>query len=459
MQAATLAAHRFGYAETSLRLVQPDPRAWVQAQFEADRQDPSPFDRRGLVGSTEAVQITRELLRAALRPAKQPDGVAGAPAPRLEPDRRLLRQINAQGLQRRWQHIVTTETPVAERWVQFWANHFCVAATKGTVLALVWPHENEAIRPQAFGRFQELLRASTLHPAMLLYLDNAQSIGPDSLASRRRPDGRPRGLNENLARELLELHTLGVDGGYTQADVTETARLLTGWTVRFNGDGSAGFQPALHQPGTKTILGKRYAEGPEALDQLLQDLARHPATARHLALKLTRHFVTDDPPPALVEAVAARYRSSDGDLRATAHALFAHELAWSAEHRPKFKRPEELLLSAHRMLKLPIGLSDGSLQEASQALQAMGQAPGRAPSPQGWPDRSEDWLSPDALLKRVQWGERFAQAHADAADARLLARLSLGPDLGEHSSQQIARAESSAQALALWLASPEFQRR
>ena len=443
MQTPALAAHRFGYAETSLHALQADPRGWVLAQLER----PAPFDAGGLVDGAEAVRLTRELLRAARK--AQPGAAPG-------PERRRLRQINAQSLQRRWQHIVATETPVAERWVQFWANHFCVAATKGTVQALVWPHENEAIRPLAFGRFAALLRASTLHPAMLLYLDNAQSIGPDSRAGRR----RARGLNENLARELLELHTLGVDGGYTQTDVTETARLLTGWTVRFGGDGSAGFEPALHEPGPKTILGQRYAEGPQALDQLLEHLARHPATARHLALKLARHFVSDDPPPGLVEAVAAAFRASDGDLRACAHALFSHEQAWRPDNRPKFKRPEELLLSAHRQLKLPIGpAGSAALQEAVQAQQAMGQAPGRAPSPQGWPDRSEDWLSPDALLKRVQWGARFALTHADDADARRLAALSLGPDLSAGTRQQIERAESGAQALALWLASPEFQYR
>lgn len=447
MHAAALAAHRFGYAETSLRAQQPDPRAWVLAQFTPEGERLNAFERGDLPDGAAALKITREAQRSAL----QTQDAAGEAERRRA--RQALRELNRAGLQRRWQHIISTEAPVAERWVQFWANHFCVAATKGSVLGLVWPHENEAIRPQAQGRFVDLLRASTLHPAMLLYLDNAQSIGPDSRAGQR----RRRGLNENLARELLELHTLGVNGGYTQADVTETARLLTGWTVRYQGDGRAGFEPALHQPGAKTILGKRYPEGPRALDLLLTDLSRHPATARHLATKLARHFVTDDPPPALVEAVAARFRASDGDLRATARALFEHELAWQPELPPKFKTPEELLLSTHRLLKLPIAPNE--LDEAAQAVQAMGQSLGRAPSPQGWPDRSEDWLSPDALYKRVQWAERFGALHAQQADARLLARLTLGEDLSEGTRLQIERAESGAQALALWLASPEFQRR
>lgn len=457
MQEAAIAAHRFGYAETSLRALQSDPRGWTLAQF---AQDPTPIDLGGLPDVRQAMAASRAVLRGALtRPEEGMD-----PKSQLSKDRRALRQLNRDGLLRRWQHVVTTQTPVAERWTQFWSNHFCVAATKGAVQGLVWPHENEAIRPHAFGNFRALVRASTLHPAMLLYLDNAQSIGPDSRAGRRRMDAaeqrqnRPRGLNENLARELLELHTLGVDGGYTQADVTETARLLTGWTVRFNGDGFAGFLPQLHQPGPKTILGRRYAEGPEALDRLIDALTRHPATARHLATKLARHFVTDDPPAALVDAVAAGFKASDGDLRQTARALFEHPLTWQADHAPKLKRPEELVLSAHRMLKLPFA-AGRELEFATLSVQAMGQSLGRAPSPQGWPDRTEDWLSPDSLFKRVQWAEQFAARHANEADARLLAKLALGDDLGDATRQQIERADSGAQALALWLASPEFQRR
>ena len=446
MHATTLAAHRFGFSEASPRVLQADPQAWVLAQFAGEGGPSNGFDAGGLADTAAALTATRAVLQAALRPQD------GDEASRRQA-RQALRRINLAGLQRRWQHTVTTDAPVAERWVQFWSNHFCVAATKGSVLGLVWPHEHEAIRPRAQGKFAELLRASTLHPAMLLYLDNAQSIGPDSRAGQR----RQRGLNENLARELLELHTLGVNGGYTQADVTETARLLTGWTVRYGTDGQAVFQPALHQPGPKTILGRRYDEGPQALDALLLDLTRHPATARHLAGKLAVHFVTDDPPPALVAAVAARFRATDGDLRETARALFSHPLAWRGDHPPKFKRPEELLLSAHRMLKLPFG--EPQLLAGAQAVQAMGQSLGRAPSPQGWPDRTEDWLSPDALFKRVQWAERFGAGHADQADARQLARLAMGEDLGASTLQQIERAESGAQALALWLASPEFQRR
>ncbi|MBP6852950.1 MAG: DUF1800 domain-containing protein [Rhodoferax sp.] len=440
MHAAAIASHRFGYSEPNLHAIGSDPRGWVSGQW----LQPQGFDSSGLLTGVQAHALGLEVLRKNLQASNQ------QAAMEAEPARRQLRQTNLAGLQRRWHHMVSTTTPAAERWTQFWANHFCVAATRGTVAALVWPHEYEAIRPHAFGRFADLLRAAVLHPAMLLYLDNAQSIGPRSRLGRR----RERGLNENLARELLELHTLGVHGGYTQGDVTETARLLTGWTVRADGSG-ASFVPALHEPGAKKVLGRSYPEGPDAVDLLLQDLAQHPSCATFLATKLVRHFVTDEPPAALVQAVAARFRASDGDLPATAQALTDHPLAWSPDHPPKFKRPEDLVVSAHRVARLPLM----PVEPLAYATQLMGQPMARAPSPQGWPDRTEDWLSPDALLKRVQWAERFAQTQGRVVDARAVSSQALGADLSDNTRQQIERAASGVQALTLWFASPEFQRR
>lgn len=442
MHAATIASHRFGFSETSLRALQADPRGWVQNQF----KQPAAFDSTGLIDSAQAMVLTREVLKAAKNDKPTP-GATNA----MTPSRKALRETNLHALARRWQHTISTPTPVAERWVQFWTNHFTVAATKATLAALVWPFEYEAIRPHAFGNFKDLVRASTLHPAMLLYLDNAQSIGPDSKAGQR----RDKGLNENLARELLELHTLGVNGGYTQEDVTQTAKILTGWTVRPGADGNVEFMAAWHQPGSKRVLGKTYREGDSGLGHLLTDLTRHPSCAKLVATKLVRHFVTDEPPAALVDAVAARFLATEGDLLATAQALFGHDIAWQPQHPAKFKRPDELVLSAHRMLKLPIA----NMAQTVDAIQTMGQALGRAPSPQGWPDRAEEWLSPDALLKRVQWADKFAQVHRNDADARALVKLAWGPDLSAGTLQHIERAESSAQSLALALASPEFQRR
>ena len=405
-----------------------------------------------MIDSVRALELSREVRKAALV-GKQSDTekVTKDELGPMTPSRKELRQTNLQGLARRWRHTTETPTPVAERWAQFWSNHFCVAATNGAMLALVWPHEYEASRPHAFGRYKDLLRAAILHPAMLLYLDNAQSTGPQSKAGAR----REKGLNENLARELLELHTLGVHAGYTQQDVTQTAMLLTGWTVsQKTGDKSA-FVSAMHQPGTKVVLGKTYREGPDALDVLLTDLSRHPACARFMASKLCRHFVTDDPSPILIQAVAQRFTKSDGDLVDIANALFGHDLAWAPDNPPKFKRPEELVISAHRMLKLPVRAIE---QNVGDVL-AMGQSLGRAPSPQGWPDRTEEWLSPDALMKRVQWADRFGDSYRESVDPRAVMRLAFAEDLSTSTAHAIERAESGAQALALALASPEFLRR
>jgi uncharacterized protein (DUF1800 family) len=413
---------------------------------------PAAFDTSGLIKTPQALALTREVLKAALT-AKRTESDS-APTDELgpmTPYRKELRQTNVQGLVRRWQHMINTPTPVVERWVQFWANHFCVAATKGTTLALVWPHEYEAIRPNAFGQYKDLLRAAILHPAMLLYLDNAQSIGPQSRVGTR----REKGLNENLARELLELHTLGVNAGYSQSDVTQTALLLTGWTVGQQTGGKSDFVAAMHQPGTKVILGKTYQEGPEALDYLLTDLARHPACSKFMATKLCRHFVTDDPPLPLIDAVARSFEKSDGDLVVTANTLLSHEIAWAPENPSKFKRPEDLIVSAHRMLKLPMQ----AVEQNAASVIAMGQAPGRAPSPQGWPDRTEEWLSPDSLMKRVQWAQRFGDNFRESIDPRELMRQAFGKDLSTTTAHAIDSAESGAQALAMALASPEFLRR
>ena len=436
---AALASHRFGLSEPRLENVGSHPRAWVMAQL----RQPQAMDTSALADGPTAWRLTAQTLRQALAGAPAQDDVREARA-------RLI-AANQRALLQRWQHQVLTSTPVHERWVLFWANHFTVAATKGATLGLVWPFENEAIRPNTTGRFATLLRAATLHPGMLLYLDNAQSIGPASRLGRR----RERGLNENLARELLELHTVGVQGGYTQADVTELARLLTGWTVNRREAGETVFQPGLHEPGPKRVMGRDYPEGPEALDALLTDLSRHPATARHLATRLVRHFVADDPPEAVVLSVARRFQDTDGDLLQVAAALFEHDLSWQAHAPGKARRPEELLVAAQRLLGQP---PEAPARWVAR-LTAMGQPPGRAPSPQGWPERQDDWLGPDALHKRVDWALDVGRAAGATVDARALARQAWGAALSAGTLSQIERADSGAQALALLMASPEMQRR
>ena len=373
-----------------------------------------------------------------------------------------------------------TSRPFNERLALFWANHFTVSMAKASTRGIVGAYEREAIRPHIGGSFETLLKAAVTHAGMLRYLDNDGSAGADSpivLRQARRPRGQdepgPRvtGLNENLAREILELHTLGVTGGgaayggwggYSQSDVTEFARVLTGWRVPLrelmaapDGSATTRFDPAWHQPGRKTVLGKTYAEGPEALGAVLHDLALHPATARFIATKLARHFVADDPAPALVARLEQNYRSTGGDLPELVRTLVDAPQAWLPQ-AAKMKTPEEFVITTARLLKLGESafarVPDGGITQLGQRVQA-------APSPAGWPDRGEEWLGPDAVWKRVEWATRVADRLGRQTDARALARASLGPLLHDDTARQIERAADGPQALALLLLAPEFQRR
>jgi uncharacterized protein (DUF1800 family) len=353
----------------------------------------------------------------------------------------------------------------------FWANHFTVSVAKASARGLAGAFEREAIRPHIAGRFETLLKAAVKHGAMLVYLDNVQSAGPNSrivqIARRRSDSPRVSGLNENLAREVLELHTLGAASkAYGQADVTALAAVLTGWRVPFRaaevmrqaGDAdsiAARFDAAWHEPGPKTLLGQRYPEGEAALDAVLADLARHPATARFIALKLARHFIADDPPAAAVDSLAAVYQRSDGDLGRIYAELLRLPEAW-ADAAAKFKTPIEYAVSTARLLTL----GERAFERNPDAgLAVMGQRVQAAPSPAGWPDRAEDWLGPDAVWKRIEWTNRIADRLGRQIDARELARNAFGASLAAGTAQQIERAADGPQALALLLLAPDFQRR
>ncbi|MGH8722406.1 MAG: DUF1800 domain-containing protein, partial [Burkholderiales bacterium] len=235
--------------------------------------------------------------------------------------RKKARAIYLEEAGQRTLAAIRATTPLIERLVHFWSNHFTVSVAGKPILALLaGAFEREAIRPHVTGRFQDMLRAAVSHPAMLLYLDNVTSFGPNSRGGR----ARDKGLNENLAREILELHTLGVDGGYTQADVQEFAKILTGWSVGRPKSAEAGrfrFHGIVHEPGDKRLLGKRYREdGMAEGEAALADLARHPSTARFIARKFARHFIADQPPAAAVDRLAAVFRDRDGDLGELARA-------------------------------------------------------------------------------------------------------------------------------------------
>jgi uncharacterized protein (DUF1800 family) len=334
---------------------------------------------------------------------------------------------------------------------------------KVLVLGLAGTLEREAIRPHVLGNFADMLLAVEQHPAMLLYLDNQQSIGPNSQAAQvagRR--GRDVGLNENLGREILELHTLGVDGQYTQADVRSLATLITGWSIggeegRLRGGepGQFFFREAFHEPGAGVLLGKRYVEaGVKQGVEALRDLALHPHTARHLATRLARHFIADDPPAAAVDRVAEAYLGSGGDLPATCRALLASPEAWK-EPLSKFKTPSDYVHSTWRALSLPV---DGAQREL-RVFDELGQRTFQPGSPAGWADRSPDWDGSAALMKRLEWAQRLSQKHGLQRNAQDLAGEMLGSTLSAETQRAISRAQDGPQALTLLLCSPEFMRR
>ncbi len=374
---------------------------------------------------------------------------------------RMIRQDAGADFLARVRLGATTDDGFKERWTLFWANHFTVSAQKVVTATLVGPFEQEAIRPHVFGRFEDLLVASSSHPAMLLYLDQAQSIGPDSaLSAKAERFGKKAGLNENLAREIMELHTVGVDAGYSQADVTEFARAMTGWSVGGfrNAPGEQGrflFRADAHEPGVRTVMGRRYAEGGvEQAHAVMKDLAASPHTAHHVSLKLARHFVSDDPPPALVSRLQASFQSSGGDLSHLARTLVASPEAWTPT-ATKFKTPYEFMVSSWRAA----GITPSDLTTIAPTLNAMGQKAFSPPSPKGWPEEAQVWCAPDAVIKRMGWSEAFAQAATADRDPMMLAQNALGDRLGPLSAKAISRAETRPEGLSILLMSPEFQRR
>jgi len=357
----------------------------------------------------------------------------------------------------RLQRATLAECGFAERLVVFWSNHFCISANKGG-LARMWAgsFEREAIRPYVLGRFADMLKAVEQHPAMLFFLDNQQSLGPDSRAGKN----RNRGLNENLAREIMELHTLGVGGGYSQDDVTSLANIITGWTYagrlgQLGAPGSFVFNANAHQPGAQRVMGKIYDASDVAQGEaVLADLARHPSTAKFIAAKFARHFVADDPPPALVARLADVFARTDGDLKALATALVDSDDAWKAP-LSKMRSPYEFLVASGRLLaQIPNdpGRYLGALNTLGQPLWAPA-------GPNGFPDSNAAWAAPEGMKLRLDISAQIASRLADGVDPRDLLELVAADAASSETRKTIERAESRQQALALLLMSPEFQRR
>jgi uncharacterized protein (DUF1800 family) len=463
---ASIAATRFGLGARpdEIAATRPDPVGYLKAQIRPEGADQP---QGQFESSPQALGDLRQL-QMQRRDAK----LTGDAADPVKQAAKIIRQGAGQEFIARAALASQTEAAFRERWALFWFNHFTVGQKNLQTVVLVGPFEREAIRPHVFGRFEDLLVASSSHPAMLFYLDQTQSIGPNSqFAGLSRTGLIPAlkglgGLNENLAREIMELHTLGVGSGYTQADVTEFARALTGWSIegfqerRFgptsmgSAPGQFTFRQGAHEPGVRHILGKAYPQ--DGIDQghaVLTDLAANPATAHHIATKLARHFVADDPPPALVARLEKSFNSTGGRLDKVAETLIDSPEAWAPEQR-KFKTPYEFLISSYRAAGAPAG------QEIAPVLNSLGQKPFSAPSPKGWAEDAQSWASPDGVVKRMDWAEGFS-ARVTAADAQpmQIAQNTLGARLTPATATAIGRAESRTEAFSILLMSPEFQRR
>jgi uncharacterized protein (DUF1800 family) len=466
MSAATqsaIAANRFGLGARAGELADIGgmPREWLRVQLEGA----APLlSGAGLEDSAHTLARALEL-RHELREEKEAGAAPGAPPqPQLQRVAQLLRPIYVSEAGARFAQAVHSERPFLERLVQFWSNHFAVSVDKQLLAGLAGSFEREAIRPHVLGRFADLVLAAETHPAMLLYLDNHLSVGPNSVLARagRHAGARRLGINENLAREILEQHTLGVGGGYTQADVTTFAEVLTGWSLG-GGRGrlAAGepgrflFRAELHEPGAKVLRNTRYADGGFTQGvAVLNDLARAPATAHFLATKLARHFVADEPPPALVARLAGAFTASQGDLPTVYRALIDAREAWEGG-LAKYKTPNDFITSAYRGLGLPVEGGAAALAP----FEMLGQRTWQPGSPAGWPDRSADWDGASALLKRIEWADAVGARLGSRCDAQQAAPQLLGANLAEGTRTAIARAASAGQATTLLLAAPEFLRR
>ncbi len=515
---AAIALNRFGLGARPDEAAPADPAAWLHAQLDVPvaqtipavwQQQPGTQTLAARLGEGQAT--LRRLAReqggnpsdVAQAGGRTPPSVASTPTPSMRqrgqanrnapvtPDaqagkadpnetplaaqRRLyneaIRDTYRSAVDARLTGALTTPTPFVERLVYFWSNHFAVSIDKQPVTLMAGAFEAEAIRPHVLGQFEDMVVAVEQHPAMQYFLDQAQSIGPDSVAAERaeaRNASRRPGLNENLARETMELHTLGVRSGYTQQDVTEFAKALTGWSVTGLQAAQAPtplppgvfvFRPQAHEPGERTVMGRTYSDlpGPRGVQQgltMLHDFATSPATAQHIARKLAVHFVADDPPPALVARLAEAFQKSDGHLPTVYRALIDAKEAWHPVNA-KFKTPWEWTVSATRGL----GWQTAEANKTAPLLRQLGQPIWQPGSPAGYDDIAASWAAPDALVRRVEFAQRLASRVGDRVDARTVGPVWLAGSLSPATANEIARAESASEALALLMVSPDFLRR
>jgi len=412
---------------------------WIAAQLAPDRIDDRRVDSllgiyRGLNTPPEEIAALYREVQAAQRQQRR-DSTSMQPTPNAS--RRVLQQTLTDVSSAKLLRAVASERQLYEQMVDFWENHFSVFSGKGQTRLYIPAYDRDVIRPRALGNFRDLLGSVAKSPAMLFYLDNAQSTadtGRNTTRPVRLQLGRRRGLNENYARELMELHTLGVDGGYTQNDVVEVARALTGWTIEPR-EGAFVFRPAVHDAEEKTVLGQRLpaGRGIEDGEQVLDILASHPKTARFIVTKLAVRFISDTAPATVVDRCAAVFTDKGGDIRATVQCVVTSPEFFSrAAYRAKVKTPYELVASAFRAT----GALPDRTPRSAQIVARLGQPIFGRQTPDGWPDRGDEWMNAGAMVNRVNFGLQLASGRLPGV--------------------MVARADS---VLSARLTSPSFQRR
>jgi len=444
-----LSSIRFGYGQ------RPDAPALGPDEFLARLSQPDRIEAQrnpaDLNTRAKMLRAYADMRRAARKGKKRVETMRQAKTP--------LRELAARDFMTGIIRPMMSDNGFRERLVSFWADHFTVSAKSPQLLTLYGDYQNAAIRPHIAGRFVDMLKAVIRHPAMLIYLDQTISVGPNSRIGQR----AGRGLNENLARELLELHTLGVSAAYSQADVTQLAELLTGLRVTPNG---FRYNPSLAEPGAEVVLGTSYGGGAPRMadiDAALDDLALHPDTAGHLARKLAVHFISDTPDEGLIAAMRDAYLSADGDLMALYAAMLDHPASWG-ETLEKIKPPFDYMVSSLRALSIMPGDLDTLNRRdirngVTQPLTAMGQTPLRPPGPDGWPESQDAWITPALLTARIEWSAALARLFGENIDPRQFLETTLGDLASRNLKFAAAGAETRWEGVAVVLASPEFNRR
>jgi uncharacterized protein (DUF1800 family) len=469
IQAAVIAVNRFGLGARPNELAQValDPKAWLFKQMTSlqfDNQIANTTSAFEMFSAHRKTRTQRRKSQAAASDAMMENKKPSMAAAEMTNYGKLMRQTQKALLVDGFWQSVQTSQPFSMRLLDFFSNHFSVSTSTVQLNVLGPLLEREAIAPNLFGQFEDLLIAVIKHPAMLLYLDNPYSIGPRSKAGKK---NNKRGLNENLAREILELHTLGVDGAYSIDDIQSLAKAISGWSVSHPRDAKQqGFvyRENFHEPGKRLVLGKSYRNiyGEKGVRQgefILKDLARHPATARFVSHKLAQYFISDNPDTALVNAMANTWQKTNGNLHAVMTTLIEHDSSWQPE-RQKFKTPREFVVSTLRAIEAKPDKPRYFFKGIIYHLTEMGQQPFEAGSPAGYSNHSDAWTGSDALMKRIDWVNKLnAVTPKSSTNVLTLAEQLFADTLSEQTVLTIKRAESAKQARTLLFMSPEFQRR